>query len=177
MRDSRRAFKLPLLPFTGIVAAIVLSGCGPGEGVGALQRAKQEQEDAQAAIVTKGGNAIRRNYGRGEGWAVDLSSAAVDDDTLAQLDELQTITELNLSGAAITDEQMKSLASRPATGPLLKLDISNTPVTDAGLLAFAELPLIFQITVTGSKVSPAGIESFRQKHPRNKLGMATEITR
>jgi hypothetical protein len=97
---------------------------------------------------------------------VKLAGATIDDEIIDLLKRLNRVAELDLSRSTVTDEQIQKLASE-AGGVLHKLDLSGTAVTDAGLDALADRVLLGELTVTGSKVTAAGIEKFKGKRRAN----------
>ena len=159
-----------------LVATACLAGCGYGSsGPSNYERMVYAQENAASGLTAKGATVLKKRYPPGEAYNVDLSGATIDDDVLGHLGALGPVAELNLSGSNITDEQFGSVATREKLGHLYKLDISNTQISDKGLLEAAELGVLAEIKAKGSKVTPAGIEQFRKKHPKLPFGLTLKV--
>ncbi|MBA3311830.1 MAG: hypothetical protein H0T47_00865 [Planctomycetaceae bacterium] len=154
--------------------AALLIGCGPE--VSHYQQTREGFENASAGIIAKGGSALEKNYPQGNAWLVDLSKVAIDDEVVEHVKSLGRITELNLSGSTVNDEQLASLATTGVLGYLIKLDVSDTAITDRGLVATAPLVLLSDVNAKGSKVTDAGIAEFKTKHPsKNPFGLKLKI--
>ncbi len=139
-------------------------------------KCKRDFENASAALISKGGSAIEKRYPQGDAWLLDLSKVKVDDEVIENIKLLGRITELNLSRSTITDEQLESMATPDVLGFLIKLDVSDTAISDRGLIATAPLNLLSDVNVKGSKVTDAGIEQFKSKHPKqNQFGLKLKI--
>lgn len=165
--------------FVGGLLLIGITGALPGCGGYEPSHFEQVQErlnDAVTTLSAKGGSAVEKSYPQGKAWIVDLSDASIDDEVLRSLKSLGRVSELDLSGSTITDEQFASLATPETLGYLYKLDLSDTAVSDRGFVAAAPLPILSEINVKGSKVTDAGIAEFKKKHPtRNQLGLKLKI--
>ena len=49
----------------------------------------------------------------------------------------------------------------------VRLDLSNTAVTDAGLEKLVNVPLLLNLRLAGTRVTPAGVERFKTQHLAN----------
>src|SRR5262249_59111150 len=82
---------------------------------------------------------------------------------LKQVKKLGNIGELNLSKSTLSDDHM-ALFQELGLGTLVnKLDLSHTAVSDAGFEKLDNLRLLGELNLTGTKVTPAAVERFRQK--------------
>jgi uncharacterized protein YjbI with pentapeptide repeats len=140
-------------------ALVALSGCG--DGLSEYERIKKKQDEAAASLQSVGGKASLKNYPQGEAWAVDLSGATLSDGVFEDLKRLKRITELNLSKSNASDAMMDHVNEIGTL--LLKLDLSQTAVTDAGLEKLQGLVLLMDFNLTGTKVTQAGVDRFRGK--------------
>src|SRR5262245_723128 len=116
-----------------VLVGLVLSflpGCkddGPSE----LELWKKRQEDAAKPLIDAGAKATKHNYGQGQAWSLDLNGVQVTDEMLNRLKRLGQISDLNLSGSNITDDQM-AIINEPEIGAMLgKLTLSHTAISDA----------------------------------------------
>lgn len=160
-----------------LLALATTGGCGNSSGLSHIEQVKLNRQIAADALQAKGATAREHRYPQGDAWIVDLSGKTVDDEVIEHLQALGQIAELDVSGSTIGDTQMQALAAMEASGTLIKLNISNTQVSDAGLLALSKLHLLFDINVKGSKVTAGGIEQYRTQRPKHPLGLALKVTK
>ena len=88
-------------------------------------------------------------------------------DLLRKLKEVGNVAELDLSRSTVTDDSLGQMRDIGAAATLFKLDLSHTAVTDAGLEKLEGLPLLVNVTVTGTKVTAAGAEKYKQSRKNN----------
>jgi hypothetical protein len=139
----------------------VLPGC-QGDGLSEYQREQNKQEERVSALRAQGMEVTEKNYRPyGKGYVVNLSGAQLTDDTFQKLQGLKRITEMDLSKSSLADEQMDRL--NEVASLLVKLDLSNTAVTDAGLEKLTNLNLCFNLNLAQTKVTPAGVERFKKE--------------
>jgi hypothetical protein len=156
-----------------LLVAVLAAGCGSGSGKSDAElfqqsdyyQKQQTEQGALEELKKAGGNAVKKNYPLGEGWQVTLTGATINDAMLEHLKTLGRVAELDLSKSSITDAQMPQLAQ--AAGICFRLNLSNTAITDAGLTALADMPLLMELNVKGTKVSPAAAAGFRAKRQAN----------
>lgn len=151
-----------ILGFLLLLAA--LPGC-KGDGLSDYQREQNQKESALEALHTQGAKVETKSYPQfarfGSAYAVNLSGATITPETFENLKGLQRVSELDLSKSSLTDDQMDQL--NEVANFLVRLDLSNTAVTDAGLEKLTNLNLCFNLILTGAKVTPAGVEGFKQQ--------------
>jgi hypothetical protein len=70
---------------------------------------------------------------------VDLSGATIDGGILKQVPKLGRFSELELSGSTITDEQLAQLVDSGGLGWVVRIDVSDTQISDTGLRRLAAL--------------------------------------
>jgi len=160
-----------------LLTAFGALGCDNSGGLSHLEQMKKAQQEAAESIKEKGGKADEKSYPQGEAWAVDLSGMAIDDDVIDYLLKLSRVTELNLSKSTITDAQIASLVTEVPMHTLIKLDVSNTEISDAGLLELPKLQLIYEINVKGSKITPAGLEQYKKARPKHPMKLPLKVTK
>lgn len=89
-------------------------------------------------------------YGNFRG--IDAETAAK---VLPLLKDMKTLTDLNLSGAKLTDAQLASLAG---DANLTRLHLENTPVTDAGLAHIKGLKNLVYLNLFNTAVTDKGLQ-------------------
>ena len=144
-----------------LATAISLPGCG-GSGESEVDRQKRVQGQAVGSLSAAGAKTTQKKYPQGDAWAVDLSGATVSEAVIADLKRLGRITELDLSKSTITDVELPALNEPSVCGLILKLNLSQTAVSDAGLEKLTNLILLQELNLKGTKVTPAGVERFRK---------------
>ncbi len=128
-------------------------------------RAQQTEKGALEELKKAGGNAVKKTYQLGDGWQVTLAGATITDALLEHLKTLGRVAELDLSKSTVTDAQMPAVAQ--AAGVCFRMDLSETAITDAGLAALVDMPLLMELKLAGTKVSPAAAADLRAKRQAN----------
>jgi hypothetical protein len=142
-----------------------MPGCKK-DTVSLAEREKMQQADFANSLQQQGGTVKEKSYPPyGNGYEVKLSGARITDDTFKDLKGLQRVAELDLSKSSITDDQMGRLNEIATL--LVKLDLSNTAVTDAGLVQLKHVPVLFNLNLAGTKVTPAGVARFQKQRLEN----------
>jgi hypothetical protein len=161
-----------------VISALLLAtnlflGCGGGSSMSDAERVQKSdyhrvqlaEQDALEQLKKAGGEAVKKTYPLGQGWAVKLAGATITDTMLGHLKTLAPVAELDLSKSTITDAQMPQLAQ--AAGVCFKLNLTQTAITDAGLASLADMPLLMDLNLTGTKVSKGAAADFRAKRKTN----------
>ena len=165
-----------LLAVALLAGSVSLSGCGFGSsGPSNYEKMVNAQENAQATLIERGGNVAKKQYPPGEAYQVDLSGMQIDDELLTALTAVPKIAELNFSGSTITDEQFASIATRDKLGYLYVLNVSDTAISDKGLMEASELGVLANINAKGSKITPAGVNKFRKAQPQLPFGLKLKV--
>jgi hypothetical protein len=148
------------------LALAALPGCGN------TTDSAQEAKKKEAIVNSLRENNVtitRKSYPPfGSGYEVGLSGAQLTDDTFAKLKEIQPITELDLSKSSIIDAQMDKV--NQIAGVLVRLNLSNTAVTDAGLEKLTNLNRCIYLNLVGTKVTREAVERFKKHHGNRTLG-------
>jgi hypothetical protein len=147
-------------------------GCAKGDGLSDYEREQKKQENAAAAIQAAGGTVTTKHYDfgpgkSGDGKVVDLHGAQITDAVFDNFKLIRPVAELDLSGSTVTDDQLAKLNEPDAGTLLVRLDLSNTGISDAGLEKLTDLYVLLNLKLVGTKVTPAGVERFQQKRQEN----------
>jgi hypothetical protein len=147
---------LMLAPFV-----FFLAGCGGGGG-SEFDQVQQAKASVADQLKARGAQVTPKVYpGFGEGLVVSYPAATVDDEFISCLQQLQHVSELDLSKSTLDDAQLDRVAK--ACGALTSLDVSNTSVSDTGLNSLNDLGLLLNLNVAGTKVTAEGIKQFKAK--------------
>jgi hypothetical protein len=157
----------PRAATVGFLLAAVAAGCNKYDGISDYDRAQMAQKQGVDAIVAQGGKAERKNHGLGDGWAIHLPGLPVTEETLGAIRQTDRVSELHLGRSTVTDAQILSLCEGDVLNRLVALDVSHTEVSDAVLGKLAEVQFLGHLNVTGSKVTQAGLERFKQARQAN----------
>lgn len=151
-----------------LLLLVALPGCKGGNGLSDYQREENKREERESSLRDQGATITTKDYRPyGTGYVVNLSGAQITDATLQKLKGLNgqghqpRVAELDLSKSSITDGQMDQL--NEVANFLVKLDLSNTEVTDAGLVKLTNLNVCFDLYLAGTKVTSAGVERFKNE--------------
>lgn len=142
------------------VCLITLEGCSqaPPGGLGDVQK---KFTDARTVLEQNGATFTQKTYVMNqEGWAVDLGGKEIKPETLDALSRLVSLSELILKGSKITDEQMAQIGNLKT---LFVLDLSDTPVSDAGIAQLKQTTLS-KLDVSGTKVTPTAIADLEKRY-------------
>jgi hypothetical protein len=147
---------------------LTLCGCGMfGDGISDFERQAKSREGCIELLKEQGAKFEQKTYPQGVAWAVDLSGMEITDQTLELLGKVGNLSELNFSGSSISDDQIAELNDINLSGTLLKLDLSKTEITDAGIAEMTRFGFLRELNLTGTKVTSAAIESFKAARKAN----------
>jgi hypothetical protein len=158
---------------TSLVVVVVLlllssPGCGKRGGPSDYVLMKMKQQDAANALRDKGVKLAEVHRPEGDSWSVNMSGMEVTDNLLEGLKDLGYVTELDLSKTNVTDGHLARINQPEVGSLLLKLDLSKTAVTDVGLDQLTNLLILSELNLAGTKVTPAGVERFKNNRLNDK---------
>lgn len=147
---------------------MTIAGCGGygPDSPGSLQAVTKARQDAESGLKAAGAKMEMKDYGIGKAWIIDLSGVTMTDEVIDQIVQLPYLSELNVSGTEITDEQLQRVFSEKGYF-LLKLNVSKTAITDTGIAGVVDLRHLEELDVTGSQVSVARIEAILKERESN----------
>lgn len=159
--------------WAALVLVLTLAGCQQkGDGLSDYERMQQSQKGAAETLRGLGAKIEERHYPQGDAWAVNLSGQTITEDVLKQVQQLGKVSELNLSRSTITDDQLDFVNQSGLVTVALKVDLSHTAVTDAGLEKLTNMVLLRDLNLAGTKVTPAAVERFKQARQEDTKIMA-----
>lgn len=164
----------------GALAAASLSlfvlGCGGGGTEGELKKAGvsvKEILDGASGNKYKSVTFSPENFkpeliakvkGVGNLRFLGFSGSAFGDDHVPQLEGLELV-KLDLGNTKITDAGVQKLAAMPMAGKLATLSLNGTAITDAGAAQLEKLSNLKMIHLHGSKVTPEGFAKLKKALP------------
>jgi hypothetical protein len=80
----------------------------------------------------------------------------------------QQLREVDLHGTQATHATVGRIKDL-ARSPVVKVDLSDTPVTDAGFEPLKSLPDLRALVLSGTGVTEAGVREFQQARPEVKI--------
>lgn len=154
----------------GLVGVVLFIGCGVNPGSAPTAQELIQAQNESLSSFKERAKVEEKTYPLGKAFVVDMSGMTVTDEDLDYLRGIGSVAELDLSGATITDEQFTRIASGDCKlTTLFKLDVSDTPISDAGLKEAHGLPILANVNVKGSKVTDAGVKAFQQVRAKKKM--------
>src|SRR5262245_19525306 len=148
-----------------VLLAVAFLAALPGckrETISLAEREKMQETDFVNSLQKQGATVKEKDYPpHGTGYVVNLSGARLADDTFRDLKGLQRVAELDLSKSSLADDQMDQL--NEVSKDLVRLDLSNTAVTDAGLGKLKAVYVLFNLNLAGTKVTAAGVARFQKQ--------------
>jgi hypothetical protein len=104
--------------------------------------------------------------------SVDLSGTAVTDEGLKSLAGASTLRMLRLSETAVTDASLETVAGMVA---LESLNLYGTQVTTEGVLKLADLPNLKRLYLWQTGVDAAGADLLREQFPECEIVLGIEV--
>jgi hypothetical protein len=154
-------------------------------------------EELQLGVGLSLGRVGARGPGaRGEGNCRLTGGIHITDLGVAKLSKLKNLRRLDLSGADITAESLKTLQGLPRLerlslwncraiddaaavqlgllAGLVHVDLSDTAIGDSGIERLTALAKLKQLYLTNTKVTAAGLQSWRSKRPETFVSWAIQ---
>jgi hypothetical protein len=165
-----RAPSVPFVTALGLLAVLPMLGCNRSaeEAYREVKEKAKAQGNAVQALRDQGAKLEEKAYLRSQkAWAVDLSGQQVSDETFDLLKKIHPIAELNFSKTNFSDALTDKLNDPDVCATILKLNLSNTGLADAGLEKLTHLFALQELVLTGTQVTAAGVDKFRQTRTSN----------
>ncbi|MGQ0636210.1 MAG: hypothetical protein ACT4QC_16475 [Planctomycetaceae bacterium] len=165
-RNSSQRRSIPVRCLLVAVALWAIYGCD--SATSEYENREQSRASAQDALKAQGARISleRIPLVKAQAYVVDLSGVEhVTDETFAMLQQLQTgkaVLELNLSGTGITDEQIPKLNDKEVSGPLMRLKLRDTMISDKGLGEITGMPALIELDLKNTKVTAEGVKAFQK---------------
>lgn len=151
--------------FLTLLFLVAMPGCRRGAPSNAYQQEEQNKDEAMNRLREQGATITPKNYpALGNGYAVELKGAQINDQTFQSLKALKRVTELDLSKSSLNDDLMDQL--NEVASFIGRLNLSDTAVTDAGLAKLTNLDICLFLNLTGTKVTPEAAKRFEQEHSK-----------
>jgi hypothetical protein len=158
--------------WAGVVLVSLATGCGGGNGgMSDYERHHQEKMSLTDSLKAQGARKVEiHSYPPyGEAYIVDLSGAKITDELMENLKQLEKLSELNLSRSTLTDADLAKLNAASLLGYTMKLDLSHTAVTSAGLDGLTNtLAGLTDLNLAGTKDTQAGAERLKKRRSADK---------
>jgi hypothetical protein len=147
-----------------LAGALALTGCQKSDGISDYERNKQAAQNLLDGIKAQGAKLEKRRYPQGEAWVVDLTGATITDDLVTQLSKIGFISEMHLGKSTVTDAHLAHMNELKILTYVLKFDLSQTAVTDAGLDSLTyTLGGLSDLNLAGTKVTQAAVDRLKQR--------------
>ena len=166
-----RAGLWPAVAVSICIASMFISGCSGYSGPSEYEQQQAGKQKLMDDVRSQGGQIEQKHFevfGKsGDAWVINLSGATISDEMIDAMETLGYIAEMNLSGSTITDEQLLRMDELRIGRVVMKLDLSNTAITDAALDGLENFYNLGQLNLKGTKVTPQGVDRFKKKQQSN----------
>ncbi|MGQ0633563.1 MAG: hypothetical protein ACT4QC_03040 [Planctomycetaceae bacterium] len=136
-----------------------------------LQDLRESQASAQQTLESRGAKISERNLPAPIGTLTTLDLTGLDSITDESIDLIgrmgRRVAELKLNGTNIRDEQMSKLNSSAGLMTLVKLDLSDTGITDKGLAEIRDLSFLGELTLKNTRVTDDGVKALQKLRTEN----------
>lgn len=156
-----------LLACAVLFSNLLIAGCG--DGLSEYQRDQLKMQGGQDRLTAQGAKVEMKRYPQGDAWVVDLSGQTLTSETFADLATLRRVVELDLSGTNFHDDFIPLINDTMVRDFLLKLNLSDTAVTDRGLEGFTNTYLLNNLNVSNTQVTKDGVSSLKGRWPTMKI--------
>jgi hypothetical protein len=159
-----------------VAAVLAAVGCSKQGGPSDYEKMMQAKQGAADSLASSGAKVQEKQYPLGKAWAVDLHGLTLTENLLKEVKQLGNIAELDLGKSTVTDDDLAAMQEMGLLTVLVKLDLSNTAVTDAGLTNLEGCIFLSELNLTGTRATPAGVERLkkaRQADPKVRVKNTT----
>ncbi|PQO45897.1 hypothetical protein [Blastopirellula marina] len=150
-----------------LLCNLLIAGCS--DGLSEYQRDQLKMQAGQDSLAAIGAKVEMKRFPQGDAWAVDLSGKTISSETFADLATLRRVVELDLSGTNFNDDFVPLINDTMVRDFLLKLNLSDTAVTDRGLEGLTETYLLNNLNVSNTQVTKNGVTSLKGRWPTMKI--------
>jgi len=150
-----------------LIAPVIWAGCGPSMPENQFESIQKANQEAESALRSMGTLELKSYGPLGNGWSVKLPKVQFDDKVIENLARLGRVTEFHISGATITDAQMQTILESSIAVFFNNVDISDTSLSDAGVVALPNCKWLQKLNVKGTKVTDSFLSSMRTKRKAN----------
>jgi hypothetical protein len=152
-------------------ALLALEGCSSYSAVSEYDQQQNQRKEFFAEIEKQGGSAKEQQFKKfgkeGMAWTIKIPGQ-VTDDMIDIMTTLGYITELDLSGSTITDEQLLKFDEKNAGRACLDLNLSNTAISDNSFANLKNFHVLQTANLKGTKVTKLGVDQFKEDYLANK---------
>ncbi|GAA4426416.1 hypothetical protein [Bremerella cremea] len=163
-KDYQLEPPLKFVAYVYVAALLLILGCY-NDGLSDYERAEQKKTQAKDQLEAIGAKFELKNFPQGDAWAIDLSGQTLNDETFEQLASLGYIVELDLSNTNCNDDHLGVINDTSIRYVLMKLDVSNTEISDHGMEKLKEMYLLKSMNVNGTDVTNSGIKTLKDAFP------------
>ena len=153
------------------VALLFIGGCSSYSGPSEYEQRQAAKKNLLEEVRKQGGKIEEKHFDvfgkSGDAWVIDLKGATISDEMIEAMATLGYIAEMNLSGSTITDEQLIRMDELRIGRVVMKLDLSNTAITDAALDELKNFYNLGQLNLKGTEATAEGVERFNKQQQSN----------
>lgn len=153
------------------IVTVFSNGCSSYSGPSEYEQQQAAKQKLMEDVKSQGGTIEQKHFNvfgkSGDAWVIDLSGATISDEMIETVATLGYIAEMNFSGSMISDEQLLRMDQLRIGRVVMKLDLSNTAITDAALDGLENFYNLGELNLKGTKVTPQAVDRFKKKQQSN----------
>lgn len=151
-----------------LLMTLVLAG-GCEKRISEYDKDQAKLAAAKDKLAAVGAKIEIKQFPQGDAFIVNLSGQTLTNETFGHIAELVRVVELDLSKSSFKDEDMALISNSDIRGVLMKLNLSDTALSDEGLQQLSEVYFLSELNAANTKITDAGISEFKTRWPNVKV--------
>ena len=143
--------------------------CGCEKRISEYDKDQAKLAAAKDKLVAAGAKVEIKQFPQGDAFIINLSGQTLTKETFDHMTELVRVVELDLSKSSFKDEDMALISNSDIRGVLMKLNLSDTALSDEGLKQLSDVYFLSELNAANTKITDAGISELKTRWPNVKV--------